>query len=213
VTPRGHDPGLEYTRTASLADLGKQRKLRPHGKFDEIGPHLGIAIEVIVALRLRKVTRHADKPMVYFRDTDGSDFDAGALSAAVREILSANPLQGLHDPFEDPVVIGVAHPKREAWILLGFEAETEDERAAHAKARRKLGHCPVAQPERIDATSKGSKRDIKEVLGSLIIAGERHEREARCLDSDRVHCISDSSPDPTGVGRFLSDVRQKVLCS
>ncbi|HEX5749870.1 MAG TPA: hypothetical protein VFZ09_26805 [Archangium sp.] len=76
------------------------------------------------------------------------------------------------------LVLGSPDPMREAWVLAGFEPETEAERARLAAMRQELGFNPCEEAHRLDAKKEQAKRSPKRVL-EVLTAGER-EREVRC---------------------------------
>lgn len=81
------------------------------------------------------------------------------------------------------------HPKREAWILLGFRVEDAREEQALQDQRRRLGFDPTREPHRLTAMSRGAKHDIKLVLHALT-EGD-HEREERCVRELLEQCPPD----------------------
>ncbi|HEX8440082.1 hypothetical protein [Archangium sp.] len=87
------------------------------------------------------------------------------------------------DDIDFDIVIGCSDPMREAWVLAGFEPETDAERARLAAMRQELGFNPCDKAHQLDA-KKDAKRSPKRVLKALTAsehdtAGE-HEREVRC---------------------------------
>lgn len=66
------------------------------------------------------------------------------------------------------IILGCARPKREAWVLGGFEPESDDERARLNELRRELGFQPHEHAHRLDAKDEQAKRNAKRVLRALV---------------------------------------------
>jgi hypothetical protein len=67
-------------------------------------------------------------------------------------------------PLHDRIVIGLAHTKRECWVLAGFEPCNDQERALLAEIRQELGFDPREQAEQLTAIHDHDKRSAKRVL-------------------------------------------------
>jgi hypothetical protein len=76
------------------------------------------------------------------------------------------------------LVLGCPNPMREAWVLAGFEPQTEAEQARLAAMRQELGFNPCEEAHQLDAKKEHAKRSPKRVL-HVLTEGER-EREVRC---------------------------------
>ena len=76
-------------------------------------------------------------------------------------------------------VLGMPTPMREAWVLVGFEPQSDAEHTVLAGLRRSLGFEPCVQPERLTSTDATSARHPKMVLSALI--GDDADRERLCL--------------------------------
>ncbi len=62
------------------------------------------------------------------------------------------------------VIIGAPDPKREAWVLNGFEPETPAEDKSLAELRQDLGFNPCERAERLRAKKDTAKRSAKRIL-------------------------------------------------
>ncbi len=69
------------------------------------------------------------------------------------------------------VVLGLANPKREAWVLNGFVLESEEEKTQHTELKKQLGFDPCTEAHRLRTVSHSSTkeqaRDVKNVLEGL----------------------------------------------
>ncbi|WP_155893548.1 hypothetical protein [Cystobacter fuscus] len=107
-----------------------------------------------------------------------------------------------------PVVIGLAEPKRECWVLAGFEPRTEDEKAQLQKEERRLSFHPVRGAHKLTASEHGAKTDAKKVLDALT-RGEP-ERERVCLEETPLGTLSTLGRE-TGLAAYLQDVRERLV--
>lgn len=133
--------------------------------------------------------------LVICRDTDGRP---ERRTAAERAMADARC------PF--PVTVAMAHPELEAWLIAGFEPETDAERDTHRQLRTSLGFDPLAKSHELSATSDVSKRDCKRVLAALV-ADDRTRRE-RCVDGAIE--LSGDRGQGNGLASFVEDVRKRI---
>lgn len=80
-------------------------------------------------------------------------------------------------PFD--IVGALAQPEIEAWVLAGFEPQTEVEREGLRSQRAALGFDPTRAPERLKSGRTTNPRDCKRVCSTL--TGADRERRAQCL--------------------------------
>ncbi len=109
-------------------------------------------------------------------------------------------------PFK--IAIGVADPKRECWILAGFEAQTEEERRCLVEERRSLGFDPCIDARELTAAEEGAKKDAKRVLFAL--TGGDHERERACLVAIPLDRLRERGVR-TGLTDYLDDVEEHIV--
>ena len=105
-------------------------------------------------------------------------------------------------------VVGLARPKREAWVLAGFEPESEDERERLKTLGQELGFDPTRKPERLDAGDETAKRSAKRALKSL--SGGDHEREASCWRETPLEVLRERG-QACGLAAFLSEVDEHLV--
>jgi hypothetical protein len=107
-----------------------------------------------------------------------------------------------------PVVIGLAHTKRECWVLAGFSAQTPEEDAFLAGLRQELGFDPCAEAEGLTAKHDHDLRSAKRVLG-VLTAGNR-EREADCWLRCDLRLLEQRGQN-TGLADYLREVRTLLV--
>ncbi|WP_224363534.1 hypothetical protein [Hyalangium versicolor] len=111
-------------------------------------------------------------------------------------------------PWPFKVVIGVAHPKREAWVLAGFQPQNPEEVARLQALRARLSLDPILKSHELDARKHGAKTDIKRALNELIL-GEA-ERERQCINETALDVLEERG-DSNGLADFLGEVRQRLV--
>jgi hypothetical protein len=172
------------------------RGLKAHGHFTG-EPGAPDAFAARLALLLLATTGQRPAAAVLVRDTDGQQERKLGLEQARRD----------RDwPF--PVVIGSADPKRESWVLAGFEPRTSDEEASLAQLRQELGFDPRFRAEALSAKAPGALRDAKRVL-SLLARGD-YDREQSCWVDCRLEDLVERGR-LNGLADYLEEVRTKLV--
>jgi hypothetical protein len=198
VTPdmlewRGFEPHEQVAFWKNVSRLCTQHKVRIQGKFDETrgAPDAYAARSALMLFsKLGKPDR-----IILVRDADNQP----------------DRITGLHQGRTDDrhkidasdVAIGVAIPEREAWHLVGFIPNTDDERQRLAEERQRLGFDPTRYPHRLRGNAK---RNAKPVLDKLT-AGDP-ERERQCLTDLP---LDDPRCEDCGLTSFLTELRERVV--
>ena len=100
-------------------------------------------------------------------------------------------------------MIGAANPKREAWVLNGFEPETPVEDKSLAELRQDLGFHPCERAERLTAKKDTAKRSARRVLG--VLTGASYEREQKCWKETPLVLLKRRG-EKTGLHDYLVEV-------
>lgn len=103
-----------------------------------------------------------------------------------------------------PIVIGLAHTKRECWVLAGFVPKDEEESQRHRRIQRELGFDPCCRASELTAKHDEDKRSAKRVLAELM-AGDRG-REAECWSGADLELLRERGQE-TGLSEYLKEVR------
>jgi hypothetical protein len=106
------------------------------------------------------------------------------------------------------IVLGCADPKREAWVLCGFDPENDDERARLRDLRQQLGFHPHDHAHHLDATDEQAKRSAKRVLAILV--GANREREQRCWTQAPLETLR-ARGAPTGLRDYLAEIEVQLV--
>lgn len=108
-------------------------------------------------------------------------------------------------PQPERVVIGVAHPEREAWVLAGFVPCDPREHDACASERQRLGFDPAQHPHELRGDGK---RCAKTALANLL--GTDRDREHRCLTEPPLSELRRRGQQ-TGLAAFLDEVEERIV--
>lgn len=108
-------------------------------------------------------------------------------------------------PWTAPIIIAVADPEREAWVISGFSPRDARERDALEAATRRLGFDPTTHSERLTSKTAGDPRDAKRVAEEL---GIDADRETPCLgDLDLLARRGMAN----GLSPFLDEVQARLV--
>lgn len=198
------EPGRPYIRWTDLdkvAETWKIRRLRPRSRFGGAPAAADAAMADKALLLAAFMARKAGLVgVLLIRDSDGYNERRTGLTQA-RTTETGTPW-----PFE--VAIGLAHPKREAWVLAGFEPQTPAERARLDELKREVGRDPCVYSHELDARTKGSKRDIKRILEHLTV--NNVEREPPCWQETRLEQLKQRG-QTNGLAAYLTEINERIV--
>ena len=204
-TWRGFETATAFTKVTDIGDLYQKyrsvyrlpRLLGPprRGKHHSREYHQA-AKAILLAQRLAQ--KRPVRAVVLMRDMDTQPERRKDMDVARDEFALA--------AFE--VVIGAANPKREAWVLNGFEPETKEEEASLVARVLELNFDPREQAERLTAKTAGAYRNAKRVLEKLI--GDSYEREQQCWKQTDLDLLKKRG-EKTGLRDYLEEVRVRLL--
>ncbi|RKI39445.1 hypothetical protein D7Y27_21995 [Corallococcus sp. AB004] len=110
-------------------------------------------------------------------------------------------------PWPFPVIIGVAEPKRECWVLAGFDAR-ESEEDTLKQVEQRLSFHPVRDAHKLTAREHGAKNDAKKALEELTSGNLERERE--CLRDTPLETLRQRG-ERVGLTQFLSEVSERLV--
>lgn len=108
-------------------------------------------------------------------------------------------------PHLERIVIGIANPEREAWVLAGFVPCDGREQSALDSERQRLGFDPTRHPHELRGNAK---RSAKTALASLLGSDDR--REHRCLTEPPLAHLRQRGAH-TGLAAFLDEIDERVV--
>jgi hypothetical protein len=193
---RGETSAEEFLKWTRVKDRAAERGIKVFGRFDDRPDALSArkALLVFSALEPRP------DAVLLIRDSDG--YPDRKEGQGLKQARDAAPW-----PFQ--VVVGVAHPKREAWVLAGFQPRNQEEAGRLQKLQERLSVDPIRKSHELGAREHGAKTDIKRALGELIQEGD-DDRERQCLQETELEVLEQMGQD-NGLASYLEEVRQRLV--
>jgi hypothetical protein len=196
---RGLVAGTSYLKWSETRGLAQRAGLKAHGHFEGRPGSLDAFAARRALLLIRRAGFTADA-VVLVRDSDGELERRTGLEQARAECAEW--------PDSPQVIVGLAHPKREAWVLAGFEPRDKGERAAVLAVRKSLGFDPCTTAHELYAREPGALRDAKRVLAEL--TGGLGEREETCWMESRLELLQTRGGE-TGLSDYLAEIRERLV--
>jgi hypothetical protein len=113
--------------------------------------------------------------------------------------------------FQIPIIIGVANPEREAWVLNGYEAQTAAEKQVLQDIKRRIGLDPCLEAHRLRGKSSqpGTEdRDIKHILREL--TQDDPLREKQCWQETPLDILVERG-QKTGLSQYIEEIEHHLL--
>lgn len=193
---RGIDDVAPFLLWRDVHQKAKEIGLRIHGHFDN-QPAEADAQVARRALHLLKLLVQDLAAILLIRDDDRQTERRKGLEQARTEFS----LPG-------PVVIGLAHLKRECWVLLGFESRDDRETSCLQTLIQELGFDPCRVPERLTDKNDHGPRSAKRVLREL--TADSWEREEDCWRTPSLQVLSERGQS-TGLAEYLEEIRKHLV--
>lgn len=187
-------PFLSWIRAKELA---RAHRIRAHGHFGERPGEPDAAAARRALLVLRKLCGESLGGVVLVRDSDGDDGRRAGLEQA-RE----------HTPQPWPIVVALAAPMRECWVIAGFEPMDNPETTRVETLRAELGFDPRFQAARLSAKHENDRLSPKRVL-TVLTSGNR-EREAACWTATPLEVLQ-ARGDDCGLTQYLKEVERDLV--
>ncbi len=197
---RGLEERALHLEWHEIGQFKKNFGVKAHGSF-EGRPGAPDAFAARLALLLFNDSEKPPDAVILIRDTDGDEERKLGLEQARRAMRSGEPW-----PFK--VLLGVAHPKRECWVLAGFNPQNEEEEKRLSEFRQELGADPRLNSEALTAKTRGAIRDAKRVLAGLV--AEDPEREEVCWKDCDLGTLEERGAR-TGLADYLEEIRAHLV--
>jgi hypothetical protein len=193
---RGLDAGHSYVKWSQTGNLFRKSGLKAHGHFDGRpgAPDAFAARRVLLLLRKADFVPDA---VILIRDSDGDLDRLAGLEQARAEWKETTP-----------IVLGLAHPKREAWVLAGFVPRDDEERQRLLAARQALGFDPSLRAHLLLASEAGALHDAKRVLAAL--TGGQATREEICWMECGLEVLEERGVE-NGLAAYVREVRERLV--
>jgi hypothetical protein len=174
----------------------KKVKVKPHGHF-EGRPGAPGALMARKALLLLATCASPPDAVLLIWDSDRQDQRQEGLRQAREE-----------RPWPFPIVIGLAHPKRESWVIIAFEPANPREEERLQEIIREIGFDPRQRPTSLNDPGKSETRNLKRVL-ALLTGGDR-DREDACWNGCDLEDLKSRGQD-TGLAEFIEEIRFRLV--
>lgn len=197
----GPTPGVpNFIKWADLPRLLLEHRVKPwHGHFGGKPGQPDSAAGANALRLLRHWTSQGREldAIVLQRDADKQPQRREGLQQARAEV-----------PLNVKVIIGVAHPKLEAWAICAFDPYDVDGHDRLRAARKELGFDPRERSHELDASEPRAKRNAKRVLEQLVgPASEAFDALCATASLDTLRTRGRGN----GLADFLSDVEALLL--
>jgi len=185
---------------SEIDDQARRAGIKVRGHFDEEpgSPDASIARRALNYIRKLREDGQQIDGILLIRDDDG-DRDRGV---GLEQARNAVP------KLSGRVVIGLAHHKRECWVLSGFVSANDRETALIAELRRELCFDPITESHRLTAKPDHMPRSAKRVLGRL--TQDQWEREEACWVQTPLDILRQLG-GPSGLTAFLAEVKDRLV--
>jgi hypothetical protein len=199
---RGEGARREFFVIGSIGRYVDDLGIRvPHGHFDgRPGAVDGVMGRTVFSI-VRALVRRGDDvdAVLVIRDMDDQPVRKTGLGQARAEAQTWASFR---------IVLGCADPKREAWVLCGFEAETDEERAQLEDLRSDLGFQPHLDAQLLTAKKEHDKKSAKRVL--RLLTGNDRERERRCWTNAPLDVLRERG-GATGLRDYLDNIEREIV--
>lgn len=195
---RGYSRDDAYLKVHHVFLLARQRGMRVQGRFggEPGGPMSHMARTALVLLAT------CDSPPDAVIVVVDSDDDHQARRAGLEQARNDRPW-----PFRT-IVIGLAHTKRECWVLAGYAPAGAAEAERLRAVREELGFDPTTRPELLTAQNESAKTSAKRVLREL--TGGDVTREPACWQDPDLQTLRGNGRS-TGLSDFLEEVEVRLV--
>lgn len=195
-TYQGLSAAVRFLEWTKVDDLARAAGIRASGHF---GGEPAEPDAQATRRALRLIVREVPDARVIFllRDSDGDLRRKDGINQAVSE-----------SKLKVEVVVGLAHCKREAWVLSGFEPQTDEETGRLAVVRQELGFDPRTHSHDLGASDENAKRSAKRVLRGLCESDA--DRERSCWLDTALDVLRDRGQE-NGLLAYLEQVHLKVV--
>jgi hypothetical protein len=191
-----HAPEGQRLTWKAIKKLADEIGIKPHGPFDGRSGVADARAARRAILYLKAVFTDL-AAVVMIRDQDDQPDRRIGLEQARAENHG-----GL------PIVVGLAVPEREAWVISGFEPQDAEETARLETERQALSFCPCERSHDLTAGKDDqAARSPKRVLRRL--CGDDWDRERRCWTSTSLVRLRERGGE-NGLAEYLQEVRDRL---
>jgi hypothetical protein len=200
---RGLEPGSAFFQWSQVKE--KYRDGYGHPGFkSERGRFAGLskepdAVAGFSALRLAHRTNCLG--IVLMRDTDNQPERLGRLQVA-RARFHREVAEGF------PVVVSVASPKRENWLLAGYQPESDVEQRLYRALCKLIGFDAAQRPHALNSNEDDDAKNPKIALSKHLQLD--HEQEYICWERPSLDTLHKNGKD-CGLSDYLYEVKNHLV--
>ncbi len=189
--------GIRRLTWQNLSVFARHFGIRPQGFFGE-KPGEQDARQARIAIAVAKRLCQDVSAVVLIRDADKNARQRGLGLQQVQTVTT-----------DLPVVIGLANPERESWVIAGFDPVDNAEKESLAKERQRLGFDPRTHSHRLTATNNNQAiKSPKRVL--IALTSGDGERERICWRETDLEVLRSRGRD-NGLKEFLHEVETMLV--
>jgi len=193
---QGLDSGRSYLTWSEASKLARARRIKSHGFFDG-KPAVHDAHAARKALLLLEESGNGPGAVILLRDEDGDkDRRRGLEQARGRS------------RFKERIVIGLAEPMRECWVLAGFVPRDDSEKQRLATIESQLGFDPAREANRLTDNKPHGAKSPKRVLAEL--TAEDWNRQAECWETTDLAILRERG-QTTGMKTYLNEIEERIV--
>ena len=193
---QGLETSSDYLPWKSIMGAARARGIVTHGKFRQ-SPGVFDERRARMALRLFKALDERPAAVVLVRDTD----DEGGRLESLERVRAEGA-------WEFVVLLATPDPKRECWVLAGFDPANDEEEAAINEVRSLLGFDPRLHAEQLTAKRNKGKRNAKKILERLM--RPESEREESCWRQSELSVLRERGQQ-SRLAAFLDEVSTRLV--
>lgn len=194
---RGVSPTDSCLCWEHVPSLASAHGIKFPGKFTGLPRETDTAYRALVLLLLRSAIADRPHAVLLVRDSDRDESRAASLARA-RDAVGGGV----------PIVIGVAHTKRECWVLAAFEPFSDTESELLEGIRKDLGFDPRLHSHDLTAKHSHDKLSAKRVLG--LLTGGQRERELHALWAIPLDVFVTRGQE-NGCASFVAEIETRLL--
>ena len=183
-------------RWTNVPKLSRALGIRVYGHFDgQPGQPDALAARRAIAVVRKLVPEVA--AIVLIRDSDKQLSRLAGLTQAQRGEQTI------------AVIVGLAIPEREAWVISGFDPKDTDEQERLDSERQRCGFDPRLRSDQLMATGDNrAVKSAKRVLESLV--GNSIDRQVSCWCETSLATLQERG-STNGLAAYLDQVRTKLV--
>jgi hypothetical protein len=106
------------------------------------------------------------------------------------------------------IILGRPDRMREAWVLAGFDPQSQDEQARLDNEKQQLGFHPSIQAHLLTAADEDAKRSAKRVLA--VLTGGDWDREEQCWTQAALATLRERGAG-SGLADFLDEIAERLV--